>query len=110
MTFPSGLLSFMCYISFALYFNDFIQTSMSSTIQYPSMNQIFSKVKEIEDSKNEVFNESESKTLVIHPVRSGLFRRSRRNDKDKHNKNRRRRDRHKKSLRYVSKKKVFDKK
>ncbi|CAH8571889.1 unnamed protein product [Schistosoma rodhaini] len=110
MTFSPGLLSSMCYISFALYFYDFIQPSTTSTIHYPSINQIFSKVEEIEDPKNKVFNETEPETLMISPVRSGLFRRSRRNDKDKHNKNRRRKDRHKKSLRYPLKKKMIDKK
>ncbi|CAH8554730.1 unnamed protein product [Schistosoma guineensis] len=98
-------LRLLFYISCSLYFNCFIQSTVTYTIQQSSMNRIDVKVKEIDEQnnlwKNQVQHDNESQSLMISPVRFGVWKKSKRNGKHKRNKHRRKLYRHKKILRYL---------
>ncbi|CAH8558303.1 unnamed protein product [Schistosoma bovis] len=98
-------LRLLFYISCSLYFNCFIQSTMTYTIQQSSMNHIDLKMKEIEEQnnlwKNQVQHDNESQSLMISPVRFGVWKKSKRNGKHKRNRHRRKLNRHKKILHYL---------
>ncbi|VDP16616.1 unnamed protein product [Schistosoma margrebowiei] len=78
---------------------------MTDTIQQSSINHIDLKVKEDKEQnnlwKNIVQHNNESQSLMISPVRPGIWKKSKRTSKYKRNKHRRKFNRHKKILHYL---------
>lgn len=78
---------------------------MTYTIQQSSMNRIDLKMKDIEEENNlwkkQVQHDNESQSLMISPVRFGVWKKSKRNGKHKRNRHRRKLNRHKKILHYL---------
>ncbi|CAI2729434.1 unnamed protein product [Schistosoma spindalis] len=99
------LLLLLFYISFLFYFHYFIQSTMTYTIEQSSVNHIYIKLKDIEEQnnlwKNKLNHENQSQLFMISPVRPGVWKKSKRNNKHKRNKNRRKLNRQKKIIRYL---------
>ncbi|TNN18605.1 hypothetical protein EWB00_010085 [Schistosoma japonicum] len=73
-----------------LYFHGLIHTTMMTTVQRPSMDVILAKLTETDKQYNQLLNEmitnNEKETLMIKPVRFGIYRRRNRRRNDKRHK------------------------
>ncbi|KAK4471699.1 hypothetical protein MN116_004550 [Schistosoma mekongi] len=77
-------------ICITLYFHSLIHTTMTSIVQRPSMDVILTKLtetdKQYSQPLNRVINSNEEETLMISPVRYGIYRQRHRYRNDKHRK------------------------